>query len=107
MGRAEQAFLGIIAVAAIALVAPNEATGGIRCDGNAQIIGSGETHWSKHCALRQLANVARARGVATSLGKLKSSIAEREAVCNVVGFDTRVIITCNPYHALNRHEESQ
>lgn len=79
---------------------------GIKCQDGQQIISPGKSHPSEYCELHQLAQVARSRGISTSFKKLLRDMGERREVCDMVGFDTRIVITRNPYHTLNPHENA-
>ena len=93
-------FFGVVgALSVVALpMFSQSAEARIKCDGRYQVVrGEGQIA-SPYCEDNYLAQVAiRSYGVSTSASRIRSSVSEKERVCRVMGFDSRVNDICLEY----------
>lgn len=89
-----KAILGIAALAA-AVGAATPAAARIRCDGRFQVVKGAGPIATPYCEDRYLAQVARGSyGVSTSFAAIRASVSEKERVCRMVGYDSRLSDIC-------------
>ena len=100
MVRASSA--AIACAIAASFIASTSVDARIVCRDGAQIIPGVGRHATPYCEHKYLAKVARSSyGIATSFAKIRSSIFERERVCQAIGHDHRVYSTCLEFRPEN------